>query len=343
MKQRTKRLPTSKGVVYIVLALLLAGGKHIYNNYIAPEGEQELTTVINTEPTSPKSEDKITLDNESKPQKSKDKRKVNRSGWAELPAERRSDDLYYAYHTVAEEDKSDPRRNYAVCFSREQRCPVWVAAALHPSFKGDTPRSNSYQPDPQLPLNIQPLLSRSYGGEYTRGHMLGSAERTSTRACNDQTFYASNIAPQLREGFNTGGGAWNNLENYVRRQVCQDTLYTVVGCIFTEYTDCDGEVIEPITTPNRNDTYRVGVPTAYYYALLRTRDGDTGKSVRECSERELKCAALVVGHRSAHKRKPSAKELISIEELERLTGEKFFINVPNAPKKQARASDWNVR
>ena len=103
MRQRTKRLPTSKGVVYIVLALLLAGGKHIYNNYIAPEGEQELTTVINTEPTSPKSEEKITLDNESKPQKSKDKRKVNRSGWAELPAERRNDDLYYAYHTVAED------------------------------------------------------------------------------------------------------------------------------------------------------------------------------------------------------------------------------------------------
>ena len=127
MKQRTKRLPTSKGVVYIVLALLLAGGKHIYNNYIAPEGEQELTTVINTEPTSPKSEEKITLDNESKPQKSKDKRKVNRSGWAELPAERRNDDLYYAYHSAPMEIQS---RN-APCMrkhTRHKTSSLWFKA-----------------------------------------------------------------------------------------------------------------------------------------------------------------------------------------------------------------------
>lgn len=339
-RRRTKRLPTSKGVLYVVLVLLLAGYRYLYNNYTSTDDAAEQTSTLSiatdTSPGEQQSENKL--------QKRKQQKKsVNRSGWAELPAERSDNDLYYAYHTIAEEDSSDPRRNYTVCFSREHRCPVWVAAAMHPSYKGSTKRSDNYQPDPQLPVNIQPLLNRSYGGEYTRGHMLGSAERTSSRACNDQTFYATNIAPQLREGFNTGGGAWNNMENFVRRQVCQDTLYTVVGCLFTEYTDCGGEVIEPITTPNRNDTYRVGVPTAYYYALLRTRSGNSGKSVGECRERELKCAAFIVGHRSAQGRKPSAEEMITIKELERLTGEKFFVNIPNAPKGEANARDWGIR
>jgi hypothetical protein len=64
--------------------------------------------------------------------------------------------------------------------------------------------------------------------------------------------------------------------------------------------------------------------------------------VRECKASELKCAAFIVGHRSANGRKPSAGEMISIKELERLTGVEFFTNVPNAPKGKAEARDWGL-
>ena len=230
MRRRTKKLSSNKGLIYIVLLALLAGGRYIYNNYLAPDEVGGAATL--TEPATSAGQE-ATSESEA-PRKHKG---IDRSGWAELPAEINDKDLYYAYHTMAEIDAKDPRRNYAVCFSRELRCPVWVAAALHPSFTGEVKRNDSYQPDPQLPVNIQPQLSRSYGGEYSRGHMLGSAERTSTRAANDQTFYATNIAPQLRDGFNARGGAWNNMEAFVDRQVCRDTLYVVTGCLFTEYTD----------------------------------------------------------------------------------------------------------
>lgn len=338
MRRRTKRLPSSRGLIYLVLITLLMGARYIYNNYISPEqASLNGTTILVDSATSATQGHDITHAERAT------KRAAKRSGWAELPAEIDDEDLYYAYHTISEVDGGDPRRNYTTCFSRELRCPVWVAAALHPSYKGEAKRSDSYQPDPLLPRNIQPLLSRSYGGEYSRGHLLGSAERTTSRAANDQTFYVTNIAPQLREGFNARGGAWNNLEAFIDRQVCKDTLYVVTGCIFTAYTDCNGEVIPPKSISNRNDSDEVAVPTAYYKAVLRTRSGQTGKSVRECKERELKCAAFVVGHRSASGRKPTAAEIIPIADLERLTGVKYFVNVPNAPKKQANAEDWGVR
>ena len=340
MRRRTKRLPSSRGLIYLVLVVLLVGARYIYNNYMTPTERQGATTLPHFagEETPAESSAEAPAENATASH-----RKAKRTGWAELPAEVVDQDLYYAYHTISEEGSHDTRRNYTTCFSRELRCPVWVAAPMHRSYTGDIQRTDSYQPDPKLPTNIQPQLSRSYGGAYSRGHLLGSAERTSSREANIQTFYVSNIAPQLREGFNAWGGAWNNLEAFADKQVCADTLYVVTGCLFTEYEDTDGTIIKPTTLSNRNDSQRVGVPTAYYKALLRTRSGRSGKSVRECKAQELKCAAFIVGHRSAQGRKPSAEEMISIEELERLTGFKFFTNVKNAPKHEANAKDWGLQ
>lgn len=333
MRRRTRKLSSSRAVVYIVLLAFVWGAKYIYNNY-APTTENstpETTTLVTSSQAQP----------EESP-RSDDVPKHRLSGWAELPAERNQKELYYAYHLIEEEDSADKRRNYAVCFNSDKHCPVWVAAAMHPSFTGDTKRIDSYQYDPQLPVNIQPQLKRSYGEDYSRGHLLGSAERNTSRAANIQTFYVTNIAPQIRIGFNSAGGAWNNLESFVDKQICADTLYVVTGCIFSEFSDTDGSVIAPTTTTNRNDEKEIGVPTAYYKALLRTRKGNTGKSVTRCKASEIKCAAFIVGHRTAKGRKPSAKEMLTIEELEQLTGEKFFINVKHAPKQSAEPSDWGL-
>ena len=46
MRRRTKKLSSSKGLIYIVLLALLAGGKYIYNNYIASGDEVSETTAL---------------------------------------------------------------------------------------------------------------------------------------------------------------------------------------------------------------------------------------------------------------------------------------------------------
>ena len=274
-----------------------------------------------------------------------------RSGWCELPVEvdanrdGRDDNnatYYYAHHICGGGERnaqsSASARNYSVCFSSEHHCPVWVAAPRHSMYSGSAKRTDAYQHDPQIPSNIQYVRKDADSG-CNNGHMLGSAERTSSTETNRQVFYFSNIAPQYSDTFNTGGGAWNNLEDHIDDLVCRDTLYTVIGCYFDTYTDAYGNTGVPkkISFGGRSDVSR---PTMFYYALLRTKGGNTGKSVKDCSASELQCAAFVICHEQAKGHKPEARDIISIEELEAITGFTYFDNVPNAPKSTVNANDW---
>lgn len=265
------------------------------------------------------------------------------SGWPELLAEQESNsDYYYAYHLCPDLTiRGYKARNYTVCFSAEHHCPVWVAAPRHACYEGTADRTDAYKADPDIPSGIQ-YYSKSTGSGCNKGHMLGSAERTCSRAVNEQVFYFSNIAPQYQEGFNTGKGGWNLLEDWIDTKVCADMTYLVIGTYFDRYEDRYGNTASPkkISFGNRND---VSCPTMFYIAVLRTKKGDTGKSVRECSADELMCAAFVRCHNNALKNvNVSSKDMYSIAELEELTGFTYFPNVPNAPKDSYKASDWGL-
>ena len=249
---------------------------------------------------------------------------------------------YYAIHFCqgGEKDASgQTARNYTVCYSGEYHCPVWVAAPRHSMYVGSSGRTDAYRQDPDIPSSIQ-YKSKSTGGGCNKGHMLGSAERTSSTATNRDVFYYTNIAPQLSANFNTGGGRWNVLEDYVDTQVCADTLYEVLGCYFERYTDAYGQTQNPSTISfgGRDD---VAMPTMFYYVLLRTKKGNSGKALKNCTSDELKCVAFVRSHVNV-RQAVTATELMSVSDLEAITGVTYFPNVPNAPKSSFKASDWGL-
>lgn len=250
--------------------------------------------------------------------------------------------LYYAIHLCAGGEKGPggkTARNYTVCFSGEHHCPLWIAAPRHSMYVGGATRTDAYRQDPDIPGNLQ-YNSTKTGGGCNKGHMLGSAERTSSTATNRDVFYYTNIAPQLSANFNTGGGRWNVLEDYVDTQVCADTLYEVLGCYFDKYTDAYGATQNPSTISygGRND---VSMPTMFYYVLLRTKKGNSHKALKDCAPEELKCAAFVRSHVNV-RQAVSAREMMSVADLERITGVTYFPNVPNAPKNSFNASDWGL-
>ena len=265
------------------------------------------------------------------------------SGWAELPIEKGDPDLYYAHH-ICPDFRVDGHlaRNYTVCFSGEHHCPVWVAAPRHACYEIEgTDRTDAYGKDPDIRSDIQ-YNSKATGGGCNKGHMLGSAERLVTRAVNRQVFYYTNIAPQYSSSFNTGDGGWNILEDWIDTKVCADTTYLVIGSYFEKYTDRYGNTASPkkISFGGRND---VSCPTMFYIAALRTKSGRTGKSVMECSADELMCAVFVRCHNNNLKGvRVSSKDMISLAELEQLTGFHYFANVPNAPKDTYNPSDWGL-
>ena len=122
--------------------------------------------------------------------------------------------------------------------------------------------------------------------------------------------------------------------------MCADTLYEVLGCYFDKYTDKYGETQNPSTISfgGRDDVH---MPTMFYYVLLRTKSGSSGKSVASCSASELKCVAFVRAHVNV-RQAVSATELMSVSDLEAITGVTYFPNVPNAPKSTFKASDWGL-
>ena len=275
-------------------------------------------------------------------------------GWYELPVinytqsgsymiDSDDNNLYYAHHMCAGNEKGPggkQARNYTVCYSAKHHCPVWVAAPRHTMYQSGASRTDAYGKDPSIPSDIQ-YSSKSTGGGCNKGHMLGSAERLSSTATNKQVFYYTNIAPQYSSTFNTGGGGWNTLEDWVDGQVCSDTLYVVIGAYFEKYTDRRGYTGSPATISfgGRSDVTR---PSMFYYILMRTKKGNSGKALKDCSASEIKCAAFVRSHETPKGVSVSEKDMMSVSDLEKITGFTYFPNVPQAPKSTYNSSDWGL-
>ena len=83
------------------------------------------------------------------------------------------------------------------------------------------------------------------------------------------------------------------------------------------------------------------MPTMFYYVLLRTKKGNSGKALKDCSSSEIQCVAFVRSHVNV-RQAVTSRELMSVADLEKITGVTYFPNVPNAPKTTFNASDWGL-
>lgn len=283
----------------------------------------------------------------------------NQPGWPELPVmqiktnekgfkvNQEDANMYYAWHICPDVNGPGDKkaRNYTVCYSGTDHVAYWIAAPRHPMYsKANTTRTDAYTWDPDIPKEVQYVKEGANAGlsGYNRGHLLGSAERRVSVATNQQVFYHTNIAPQLSSGFNTGGGGWNIMEDFIGKFECPDTMYVVIGTYFKDYTDGYGKKATA-QKATYAQTDKVSLPTMFYYAVLRTKAGNSGKSVKDCKADELMCAAFVRAHTNDLKNvQVSTKDMMSVEDLEKITGFKYFPNVPNAPTGSFNAADWGL-
>lgn len=77
-------------------------------------------------------------------------------------------------------------------------------------------RSNSvFKEDPRIAEPFRAKLSDYFRSGYDRGHMVAAADAKFSQQAMDETFYLTNIAPQVGEGFNRD--YWAHTEDFVRR------------------------------------------------------------------------------------------------------------------------------
>lgn len=252
-------------------------------------------------------------------------------GWAEMPATVEDPNLEYCYHSKL--PSNNKLRNYSFCFDRSKHCALWVAYPLHSCYtEGSGKRTDAWSYDPCCVEDVyEPNLRNAYypqGGSsysHSRGHQLPSADRLASNEDNATTFYYTNMTPQLQA---LNGGAWASLEDDLRNDyMCSDTLYVVTGAHF--------EKGYGYAYDNKGTGKPCAVPTHYYKVILRTKKGNSGKWVGNCSASELQCVGFWFEHKGG-----AARQTMSVADIEKKTGHTFFPNVKNAPKSTYNPSEW---
>lgn len=246
--------------------------------------------------------------------------------WVEIPTKVESDDYLYVVHRTTLDDSSEVR-NFSMCFDTNNYAALWVAYPYHSIYDGDSGRVEAWGYDPLIPTAYQANLSSSYGSyggnSYDRGHQIASNDRQATEEMNKQTFYYSNMTPQLGT---LNQQKWATLETTVRKQICSDTLYVVTGADFRSLVGYSTD----------SSSKRCPIPGAYYKVLLRTRMGNTGKTISECDDSELQA----IGYWAEHRFYSTAITPVSVKYIEQQTGFNFFPGVSDDVKSTYNESDW---
>lgn len=227
-----------------------------------------------------------------------------KTGWLELPA---LDNPNLGYYTHSFKMNGKTYRNYSFGWSQKDRVALWVAYPLCKLYtNGNVGRTNAWALDPLLG-NDSAAPFGGYAGDYARGHQLPSADRQCCYDANAQTFYGTNMTPQLNEH---NEKIWADLESKVRGYAnTSDTTYVVTGVI-----------VSP-SSKKEKDSYgqSVTIPDAYFKAVLKYSKSSTLGT--------WNAAAFYLEHR-AYSGSVSKEHSMSIDELEEITGIDFFVNLP---------------
>ncbi|MBO4659467.1 MAG: DNA/RNA non-specific endonuclease [Prevotella sp.] len=242
----------------------------------------------------------------------------------EVPRIKGTDDNLVIIHHV------DNEVNFMVewdCLKKSQR---WTCYTLH---KGNSQKNVSryegnpqYPNDPDLPSAYYFSSDPYYGSGYDHGHILPSYDRLNNSKANFQTFYLTNMQPQ-RNVFNAG--LWLKMENIVSRTWNQnsfrDTLYI-----------CKGGTIDEAINILRTTNKGLIVPKYFFMAVL-CKNSQGYKAIGLWTEH----------YETDHSNDNLIDYVVSIDQLERLTGIDFFCNLPDdieeATEKVVYPSAWSLR
>lgn len=229
---------------------------------------------------------------------------VTDCGWLELPETKADDGLEWFCHHFNYNGVT--KRNYSFYYSYADYVSLWVAYPLNASLIGSGSRSDAWAYDPLIPDHLQINIVDGGIPGYDRGHQLPSADRLSKEA-NPQTFYSTNMTPQIGKKFNQT--IWASVEGIIRNWAKDgkaDTLYVVTGCT----------VKDSKTKAYDRSGHSITVPTAYWKACLKyTTSGWTA-------------CGIWLEHTSTSASTITRNDLFSIDELENKIGIDLFVNLP---------------
>ena len=272
-------------------------------------------------------------------------------GWLEMPSYTVGEmagtttsalnDLYTVTHYAQMGGKK--ARNYTILYDPAMYASYWVAYPLCADHLGSG-RDEDWDFDPVVPQSKQTSVYKGYGvnvssdtyasQHYARGHQLPNADRNGVDAMMAQTYFSTNMTPQLQNGFN--GGVWAHLEEAVRSVVehNSDTVYVVTGAAFRKKGG--NETIKTIT--NR-DGKVLPVPNYYWKVLMKVKWTDEP----EPAVAGASAIGFWLEHRDNYGNGSTnyLPYVTTVDQIEQWTGFDFFSNLSTSLQSGAEAAtDW---
>lgn len=256
-------------------------------------------------------------------------------------------DNFFAPHYVDYNGKHI--MNIAMEWDRTVRHATWVAFSWDATTSQDNvDRGNNWMWDPLIPLNKWKGVieaEHKFDG-FDKGHLCASEDRVYCREANDQTFFFSNVSPQMTD---FDQKYWAGLEAMTRRwgrstqRGKYDKVYVAKGGTVSERllnfkgTRKSNDNRFPTSDANGLSKGGMAVPAYYFMAFLAVKNG------------KYQAIAFLVPHSENLCRKPASNSAyqtyaVSIDKLEEKTGIDFFCNLPDKTEDEVErafsVSDW---
>lgn len=275
------------------------------------------------------------------------------TGWLELPnytvesmagtTTSTLDNLYPITHWATVNEVQ--QRNYTILYDPEMYASYWVAYPLNKDHLSSG-RNDSWAFDPDVPQYLQTnltngaygvnVVSEAYPSEqyYARGHQIPNADRNGNAEMQAQTYYMTNVTPQLQNGFNAH--IWGDLEEAVRNLVKNNnkTVYVVTGAAFRKKGG--SEVIKTIV--NKRDGKTIPVPNYYWKVVLKVT-----------WDQETVVGAQTIGFWLEHRddlkviqHKTYDDFVTTVDQIEAWTGFDFFVNIGDLQTTAETNTDWDA-
>ncbi|KAJ3762952.1 hypothetical protein EV360DRAFT_34598 [Lentinula raphanica] len=234
---------------------------------------------------------------------------------------------------------ADPiiRQAYVAAYDRRLRHPAWTAehltlASLGKSALGSPPdeagdrTKSSFVEDESIPKPFRARLADYFRSGYDRGHMVPAADAKFSQEAMNETFYLSNIAPQVGDGFNRH--YWAYLEDWCRRLTGSfSDVYVFTVPLYLPHKDPDGKwriTHEVIGSPPN-----VAVPTHFAKVVLTSKP--TSPSTPNILE--LATGAFVLPNAPIPDETPLERFVMPVEAVERAAGLSLFSDAVKSTSK----------
>lgn len=234
----------------------------------------------------------------------------------EFPMRQGGDNNLIVVHTAKLNDETGEEGvNYSVEWDTNKHAQRWSCYQMYESVMARlvSRYQGGYPNDVFLPLAYHLDPDPYVRSGYDHGHILPSADRMASAQSNEQTFYMTNMQPQVH-AFNAG--LWEKMEDQVRTWAERfDTLYVCKGGTIDKEENIMGYL--------GADANMIPVPKYFFMALL-------GKSSTGYT-----AVGLWVEHRDDYPSNASVSNyVVNIRDLEQKTGLDFFHNLPDTVEEQ---------